>query len=142
MKIGGRYLTRESLESWKGRWTARDGDVPSLLISFEFPVLSGGAPECLTMWGMVDTGADGLVVPGLPMGMEMDRGSRTLRIIDGSIASKLALTPQKISGVGGKTEGFSVVANISLAGKKFPDPFLVAICDTGDYQYPLIGRMS
>ena len=135
MNVSGRFVNKESLEGWKREPLA--GEVPALHIEFEFVVLRGD-PERLPMWGMIDSGADSVVVPGRPVGLWLEADGQTPHIVEGSTASKLRLIRKRIKGIGGTTFGFSAPCFIKLGGVSLVGVRDVIICD--GVEYPLIGR--
>lgn len=135
MNITGKFANKERLASWSPH--PQRGQVPALRIEVEFDVLAG-APVRLPMWGMVDTGADHIVVPGGPLGVFQEAEGATPYIVPGSEASRLGLILGHMIGIGGRVEALWTPAKITIGGRQLPDPLKVYL--STDYDCPLIGR--
>ena len=131
--IQGTYLEQNSLT----KPVPEIGDAPCIHVNLSFFTEKKQLAGSVSMWGLVDSGADELVMPGWAMGLEMN-GDK-LKFLEGSIGSKLNYRRVNVSGVTGERVLPCVAGTIELNGQSVDDGEYDVII-APHRRYPLIGR--
>ncbi|MBM4035812.1 MAG: hypothetical protein FJ291_29075 [Planctomycetes bacterium] len=135
MNWRGQYTTDEALSKWPREGPLEAGDLPAVHAEFRFGLLDGSV-EAVPMWAHVDTGAEGILVPGIIVGIREIAAGKPV-YIDGSIAARSTPVSYECRGIGGSSVGVLLRARISLDGQELPGVFYVGTCN--DIEYPVIG---
>lgn len=135
MRARGQYVGRDALA--KRAELQAPGDTPAVIATFRFVPLAGEKEE-VTCWALVDSGAQGIVVPGYFVGISSIDEDGVVEASADSVAARSAIQPYRMLGVGGEYQGVSLQAEIELDGHPVDGPVPVGV--STKLYYPIVGR--
>lgn len=135
MKIHGQYVKRAALASHVR--VQERGEIPAVFTTFTFLPLRG-APQSVTCWSLVDSGASGVVVPGYFVDVTRIDEDGTWHGPPDGLAARSAIREYPMTGIGGEYRGVGLPAEIKLDSQAVDNTLLVGVSTA--LMHPIIGR--